>query len=355
MHFDGQSLSPSSESESASIEFAWSRICSLSFNHYHRLHSSLFLSTINNTSILIPMPSFIEIEARKAQREANHIRLQQEEEADLREQERLEKEEEERLAKEVEEARREEVRRQEEAREIVRRRRAQKEAEARARAEEVASSDEVGSVSGTIHIRRKRVMMSGDLDMSRKVVGMDGSEWFPKIGVSCLRCKKRGEGCYWPLESKRPDGACHRCKGMKLACRVEEESQSEVPTKKARVAKGKGKARAMPMVAKDQIPRLVAFFGHVDESLRLLVEEVRHTNALLYNLGADITKNTKLVGDVDTLLFKICRSRGLVGELPGESEAEVGELVRTLMPEWSLRTGSSGMGAKTPEPEGTLE
>ena len=39
------------------------------------------------------MPSFIEIEARKAQREADHIRLQQEEEADLREQERLEKEE----------------------------------------------------------------------------------------------------------------------------------------------------------------------------------------------------------------------------------------------------------------------
>src|ERR1700720_3929160 len=282
------------------------------------------------------MPSFIEIEARKAQREAEHIRLQQEEEADLREQERLEKGGEERLAKEAEEARLEEVRRQEEAREVVQRRKAQKEAEARARAEEV-SSDEVGSVSETIHIWRKRVMAAGELDMLRKMVGMDGSEWFPKIRVSCLRCKKRGEGCYWPLESKRPDGACHRCKGMKLACRVEEESQSEVLTMKARVVKGKGKARAMPMVAKDQIPRLVAFFGHVDESLRLLVEEVRHTNALLYNLGADITKNTKLVGDVDTLLFKICRSRGLVGELPGESEAEVGELVRTLMPEWSLR------------------
>ena len=69
------------------------------------------------------MPSFIEIEARKAQRGAEHIWLQQEEEANLREQERLEKEEEERLAKEVEEARLEEVRRQEEAREIVRRRR----------------------------------------------------------------------------------------------------------------------------------------------------------------------------------------------------------------------------------------
>ena len=86
--------------------------------------------------------------------------------------------------------------------------------------------------------------------MSRKVVRMDGSEWFPKIGVSCLRWKKRGEVCYWPLESKRPDGACHRCKGMKLACRVEEESQSEVPTKKARVAKGKGKARVMPTLLK---------------------------------------------------------------------------------------------------------
>ena len=59
------------------------------------------------------MPSFIEIEARKAQCKAEHIWLQQEEEADLREQERLEKEEEERLAKEAEEARLEEVRRQE--------------------------------------------------------------------------------------------------------------------------------------------------------------------------------------------------------------------------------------------------
>ena len=66
------------------------------------------------------MPSFIKIEARKAQCEAEHIWLQQEEEVDLREQERLEKEEEERLAKEAEEARLEEVRRQEEAAEIVR-------------------------------------------------------------------------------------------------------------------------------------------------------------------------------------------------------------------------------------------
>ena len=137
----------------------------------------------------------------------------------MREQERLEREEEERLAKEAEEARLEEVRKQEEATE-------------RGRGEE-ASSDELGSISETIHIRRHRVMATGELDMSRKVVGMDCSEWFPKIGVVCLRCKKRGEECYWPLELKRPDGTCHRCKGMKLACRVEEESQSEVPTKKA--------------------------------------------------------------------------------------------------------------------------
>ena len=65
------------------------------------------------------MPSFIEIKARKAQREANHIQLQQEEEADLREQERLEKEEEERLAKEAEEVKLEEIKRQEEVAEIV--------------------------------------------------------------------------------------------------------------------------------------------------------------------------------------------------------------------------------------------
>src|ERR1700723_2855267 len=191
--------------------------------------------------------------------------------------------------------------------------------------------------------------------MSRKVVGMDGSEWFPKIGVSCLRCKKRGEVCYWPLESKRLDGVCHRCKGMKLACRVEEESQSEVPMKKARVAKGKGKARAMPTVAEDHIPGLVAFFGRVDKPLRLLVDEARHTNVLLFNLGADIAKNTKLVGDVENLLFKICQSQGLVGELPGESGAEVGELARMPMPEWSPRTSGSWMGAKTSEPQGTLE
>ena len=86
-----------------------------------------------------------------------------------------------------------------------------------------------------------------------------------------------------------------------------------------------------------------------------MVEEAWHTNALLFNLGADITENTKLIRDVENLLFKICRSQGLMGELPGGSEAEVGELARTPMPEWSPRTGSSGMGEKSPEPEGTLE
>ena len=142
---------------------------------------------------------------------------------------------------------------------------------------------------------------------------------------------------------------------MKLACRVEEDSQSKVPTKRAQTTKGKDKAQATPVVAEDQIPGLVNFFGLVTESLKLLVEEAHHTNALLYNLGADITENTKFVGDVENLLFKICRSWGLMGELPRESEAEVRELARTPTPEWSLRTGSSGMGAKTPEPEGTLE
>ena len=170
-----------------------------------------------------------------------------------------------------------------------------------------------------------------------------------------MRCKKRGEVCYWPLESKRPDGACHRCKGMKLACRVEEDSQSEVPTKKARMTKGKGKAQAMLAVAENSILGLVTLFSSITESLKLLVEVARHTNALLFNLGTNVTENTKLIGHVENLLFKICRSQGLMGELPGESEAEVGELARTPMPEWSPRTGGSGMGAKTPEPEGTLE
>jgi len=67
------------------------------------------------------MPSFIEIEAHKAQCEAERIRLQQKEDADLREQERLEREEEEGLAREAEEARLEEARKQEEAAEIDRR------------------------------------------------------------------------------------------------------------------------------------------------------------------------------------------------------------------------------------------
>ena len=86
-----------------------------------------------------------------------------------------------------------------------------------------------------------------------------------------------------------------------------------------------------------------------------MVKEAHHTNALLFNLGADVAENTKLIRDIKNLLFKICRSQGLIGELPGESEAEVGGLARTLMPEWSPRTGGSGMGAKTPEPQGTLE
>src|ERR1700722_10711902 len=116
------------------------------------------------------MPSFIEIEARKAQREADRIRLQQEEEADLREQERLEKEEEEKLVREAEEVRLEEVRRQEEVAEIVWRRKAQKEAEAKQWATE-ASSNDVGSISDTIQIRRKNGLMVRELDMLRKRVG----------------------------------------------------------------------------------------------------------------------------------------------------------------------------------------
>ena len=105
----------------------------------------------------------------------------------------------------------------------------------------------------------------------------------------------------------------------------------------------------MQVVAENLIPGLVIFFGSITESLKLLVEEAWHPNALLFNLAADVAENTKLFGDVKNLLFKICRSQGLMGELPGESEAEVGELA--MMP----RTGGSGMGVKTPEPEGTLE
>ena len=108
----------------------------------------------------------------------------------------------------------------------------QKEAKARKLVEE-ASSDNLRSVSNTIHIQRKKERTVGKVDFGRKVIRMDGLEWFPKIGRSCLRCKKRNEICYWSLESKRLDGACHRCKGMQLACRVEENSQSEVPSKKA--------------------------------------------------------------------------------------------------------------------------
>ena len=42
-----------------------------------------------------------------------------------------------------------------------------------------------------------------------------------------------------------------------------------------------------------------------------MVEEVWHTNALMFNLGAEVAKNTKLIGDVENLLFKICRSQGV--------------------------------------------
>ena len=121
------------------------------------------------------------------------------------------------------------------------------------------------------------------------------------------------------------------------------------------MTKGKGKAWAMPVVAEDSIPGLVTLFGLITESLKLLVEEAPHTNALLFNLGADITENTKLIRDIENLLFKICRSQGLMGELPGELEGGVGEVARTPMPEWSLRAGGSGLEAKTLEPEGTLE
>ena len=77
---------------------------------------------------------------------------------------------------------------------------------------------------------------------------------------------------------------------MKLACRVEEDSESEVPTK------GKGKAWVTPVVAEDQIPGLVNFFGLVTESLKLLVEEARHTNALLFNLSATSLKTQNSLG-----------------------------------------------------------
>ena len=117
--------------------------------------------------------------------------------------------------------------------------------------------------------------------------------------------------------------------------------------------KGKGKGRATPIVTEDLIP--VTFFGSITKSLKLLVEEAWHTNALLFNVGAEVTENTKLVGDVENLLLKFCRSQGLMGELPGESEGGVGEVARMPMPEWSPRAGGLGLGVRTPEPEGTLE
>ena len=62
------------------------------------------------------------------------------------------------------------------------------------------------------------------------------------------------------------------------------------------MTKGKGKALVTPMVAVDSIPWLTNFFGSDTKSHKLLVEEVLHTNALLFNLGADVAENTKLVG-----------------------------------------------------------
>src|ERR1700722_12290896 len=77
------------------------------------LTTTILLIT-NTYSQYLTMPSFIKIEARKAQREADCIWLQQEEEANLREQERLEKEEEECLVKEAELERLEEIKRRRE-------------------------------------------------------------------------------------------------------------------------------------------------------------------------------------------------------------------------------------------------
>ena len=55
----------------------------------------------------------------------------------------------------------------------------------------------------------------------------------PKGWEVVLEVQKRNEVCYWSLGSKRLVVAYHRCKSMKLACRVEEEEESEVPAKKA--------------------------------------------------------------------------------------------------------------------------
>src|ERR1700723_4676247 len=91
----------------------------ISLNHYHP-HN-------NSTHLIKPHHALLhQNEARKAQCEADHIWLQQEEEADLREQERLEKKGEERLVREAEIGRLEEVRRKEEAAEIVQRQKGQK-------------------------------------------------------------------------------------------------------------------------------------------------------------------------------------------------------------------------------------
>ena len=53
-------------------------------------------------------------------------------------------------------------------------------------AKEVSSKDQ-GLVSDLVQIARKRDQVAGLTDTSRKVIGMDGSEWFPMVRVSCLR------------------------------------------------------------------------------------------------------------------------------------------------------------------------
>ena len=54
-----------------------------------------------------------------------------------------------------------------------------------------------------VRVKRKRVWVAGLTHTLRKVIGMDGLEWFPRVGVSCLRCNKQGEVCYLAPEMKR--------------------------------------------------------------------------------------------------------------------------------------------------------
>ena len=105
----------------------------------------------------------------------------------------------------------------------------------------------------------------------------------------------------------------------------------------------------MPTVDNTQIPGFLNFFSRITDFLQQFVKDAHHTNALLFNLGADISENTKLVGDIENLLFKICKSQGLMGELLGNSEGGFGEVARTPMPEWSLGGEGSGLRARIPE------